>query len=234
MLSRSRSFLFIHVPKTAGNAIQDALRDHADDRIVCLAPHHDGVQRFEIRSDRYRTVKHSTLAEYRREYGTALTSRLFTFSCVRNPWERCMSHFFSPHRGAVRWDRDAFIEFVARTVQPARHYLSASPAEPLADAVAGLDFVIRHERLREGFAEACSRIGLPELPIQVRNASLEADPLRHYDAETIRIVGDRFHEEIECFGYALPASLRARQRSQRRPVSITRAAAEPVELKLAA
>src|SRR5262245_50254348 len=101
MLSTTRSFLFVHVPKTGGNSIQDALRAHSDDEFVCLSPHQDGVERFELRSARFDTHKHSTLAEYRSRYGDELLAVLYRFACVRNPWDRVVSHFFSPHRGEI-------------------------------------------------------------------------------------------------------------------------------------
>ena len=34
MISTDRKFLFIHIPKTGGNAIRLALRDYVDDEIV--------------------------------------------------------------------------------------------------------------------------------------------------------------------------------------------------------
>ena len=104
MLSTAHRFLFIHVPKTGGNSIQNVLAVYSADHLVSTAAHQDGVERFEVRSTRYRTTKHSTLREYEREYDPSLLDGLRTICCVRNPWERCISHFFSPHRGPVEWN----------------------------------------------------------------------------------------------------------------------------------
>src|SRR6185295_5940923 len=116
MLSTKHRFLFVHVPKTAGNSIQKVLQPYCDDAIVCNAPHHDGVERFEVRSKKYRTVKHSTMGAYRLAYGDEMLSGLFKFCCVRNPWDRALSHYFSPHRGKIEWNKGEFLKFVEANV----------------------------------------------------------------------------------------------------------------------
>lgn len=200
MLSTSHQFLFVHIPKTAGNAIQGAFRQYADDKFVCEAPHQDGLERFELRSTRYQTHKHSTLTNYRREYGAAMVERLFKFTCVRNPWERAVSFWFSPHRGVTKWDRDEFEKFVV-TMQPVSHYLASSPSEALARAIRNVDLVIRHEQLQEGFREACQRTGISWRPLEVRNKGPRRNYREYYDDGLRALVSERFREEIEVFGY---------------------------------
>jgi len=51
MISLKYGFIFIHIPKTAGNSIQNVLKLYSEDKIVCTAPYQDGVERFELRSD---------------------------------------------------------------------------------------------------------------------------------------------------------------------------------------
>lgn len=201
MLSTSRAFLFIHVPKTAGNSIQDALRGYSDDAIVALSNHQDGVERFELRSDKYQTTKHSTLSEYEREYGAEMVQRLFKFTCVRNPWDRCMSHYFSPHRGEVDWDKQKFLDFVKTQVKPIPHYLSRIALQPIDEAVSNVDFVIRYEDLESGFRSVCKHLALPSIQLLHRNASPQQGQRAFYDLETTQIVNALFQEEIEYFGY---------------------------------
>lgn len=201
MLSTTKRFLFIHVPKTGGNSIQDALRPYADDAIVAIAPHQDGVERFELRSDQYATHKHSTLREYRQAYGDALFASLFKFACVRNPWDRAVSFYFSPHRGEVKWDRKCFCDFVA-TIAPVGHYLTLAPDQRLADAVRHIDCLLRFETLQSDFARACEAVDIPEPTLRVRNKSSRLGSYRdYYDAETAKVVATRFEEEIDVFGY---------------------------------
>lgn len=203
MLSTAHNFLFVHIPKTAGNAIQDNLRGYSDDVIVSLSPHQDGVERFEIRSPTYKTVKHSTLAEYEQEYGPEMLASLFKFTCVRNPWDRCMSHYFSPHRGDVAWDKHEFLEFVDTVVMPFAHYTSRGPLiETACKATKNVDFVIRYENLEADFAEVCRQLGLPQLRLAHRNKSPRTNLRKYYDADSIRRVATRFKDEASCFGYS--------------------------------
>lgn len=195
-------FLFVHIPKTAGNAIQNVLQSYSEDHIVSLAAHQDGVERFEVRSDVFDIKKHSTLRQYRAQLGPKKFQRLFKFACVRNPWERAISFYFSPHWGGSRWDRGAFIELLQR-MHPVDHYLclSQDAAQTANECYPSLDFIIRYENLDKDFADACGRIGIPFAPLAVRNRSEKRPYHEYYDDELIAIVGERYSREIACFGY---------------------------------
>jgi hypothetical protein len=203
MLSIEHRFLFVHIPKTGGNSVQNVLRRYSDDEVVCLAPHHDGVERFEVRSPRYKTQKHSTLADYRREYGKELFDSLFKFACVRNPWDRVASFYFSPHRQRVSWNKEDFSRFIA-TIEPVAHFLSLDGQSPprLASSLRNIDHVLRFESLQADFESACKAIGLPAQALPFRNQSSKASYRTYFDDETAELVRVRFQEEITHFGYA--------------------------------
>jgi hypothetical protein len=205
MLSTLCNFLYVHIPKTAGNAVQGVLAPYADDQIVALGPHQDGVERFEVRSTEYNTHKHSTLAEYHQAYGAEALDRLFKFTCVRNPWDRAVSYYFSPHRGAVTWDRRAFSHFI-ESIQPVAHYLNVNGngngnGIVLSDALRGIDLVMTYEALQSDFDRACERIGIPTERLPIRNKSSRGGYRDYYDADSRALVGRLFREEIDAFEY---------------------------------
>lgn len=202
MLSMSHNFLFVHIPKTAGNSIQNALRHYSMDKVVCLTNYQDGVERFEVRSELYKTHKHSVLNDYINEYGDALYSKLRKFTCVRNPWERAISYYFSPHRGKIEWNKRDFIKFV-NNMRSVAYYLSigTTEQEPLIEAVKNIDYIIRFENLNEDFEKVCGNIGIPHVELVVRNKSSRDVYYKYYDQETIDIVYELFCDEIEYFGY---------------------------------
>jgi len=201
VISLKHHFLFVHIPKTGGNSVQQVLRDYAEDQIVCTAPFQDGVERFGLRNDRFNLHKHSPLRDYRRELGETLFRRLFKFCCVRNPWERAISFYFSPHRGPVNWSRDAFIGLLRELVPSAAFVALGEPDFSKQSPFGNVDFVMRFERLNEDFRRVCDRIGLPFQELPVRNKSSREHFSQYYDPELIDLVAQQFRHEIDYFGY---------------------------------
>ena len=102
--------LFVHIPKTGGNSVQQALARFSPDRLVRTSPWHDLVERFEIRSDgKTQLHKHSTYKDFEMAYGRKNLADFTVAYTLRNPWERAISYYFSPHRQVYRWDKRAFI-----------------------------------------------------------------------------------------------------------------------------
>jgi hypothetical protein len=200
MISLQHKFLYIHIPKTAGNAVQNILRDFSEDKVVCLTPYQDGVERFEVRNAQFNIQKHSTLAEYQRELGDTTLTGLFKFCCVRNPWERAISYYFSPHRGAVAWDRQAFIRLLDE-IKPITAFLRLDGAKAKNSPAKNADCLMRFERLAQDFHVVCERLGLPKTELPVRNKSARAHFSSYYDAELIELVRQRFEDDIAEFGY---------------------------------
>jgi hypothetical protein len=200
LLSTRHNFLFIHVPKTGGNSIQKALVPFSDDRLVCSSPHHDGIDRFELRSDRLDVHKHSSLQDYRAQLDSETFRGLVKITCVRNPWDRCVSHFFSPYRGSVVWSPGAFEAFIHGTVLPHAHYLaldglSNSPFEHV-------DVVLRFEHLGEDFTSLCDRLGIATDALPRLNMSRREHYRSYFPTQRlIDLVAERFTLEISRFSY---------------------------------
>lgn len=73
MIFEPQKTIFIHYPKTGGNSIQDALREYSSDQIVTVGKHQDGVERFEVRNEKFKNlVKHSKLNDYYKALGKDL------------------------------------------------------------------------------------------------------------------------------------------------------------------
>jgi hypothetical protein len=211
MISLQKRFLFIHVPKTGGNSLQNILKIYSEDDIVILGKHQDGVERFEVMNKRYSVAKHSTISHYRSVIDKRTFKGLFKFATIRNPWDRMISFYFSPHRRKTEWDRDAFMKLISAT-PPLRHYISCPSLKKrillmmqipctVEALTRDIDFLIRFEELESDFSEVCKKLDIPAKKLPHRNASKRAHYSEYYDNELIDAVSERFSEEIEFGQY---------------------------------
>lgn len=202
MISLKYGFLFIHIPKTAGNSIQNTLRNYSEEKVVSITPYQDGVERFEVRSDKYEIHKHSSLLDYREQLGRDIIDGLFKFTCVRNPWERMISFYFSPHRGKVSWDKEEFTRLI-NSVKPVKDFISMAEVNETTpeSSFDNMDYFIAFEELEQDFNKVCLKIGIPPVKLPHRNVSKHKHYATYYDDELIELVNKRFIEEIEYFGF---------------------------------
>lgn len=213
MISIEKKFLFIHVPKTGGNSIQQNLRDFSEDKIESRLRHQDGIENFGVTNDKYGTKKHSPLSHYKEVVDPHMFKSLFKFSTIRNPWDMCISFYFSPHRGKIDWDRDKFKEFI-QNKKSLMHYISTesyiekinrklkltrlNEYKPLTNDI---DFLIRFENLNEDFRKVCEIIEIPFKELPHRNKSSRYHYTKYYDSELIELVKKKFKKEIKYANY---------------------------------
>lgn len=202
-MALSRRFIFVHVPKTGGNSIQNLLLPHSEDEVVCTEPYQDGVERFELRNPAYGFAKHSPLSEYKAKLPADLYASLFKFACVRNPWERAVSYYFSPHRQVAGYSREGFIAFL-QSAPPMTYFLKERADQPLVEVGRNFDRLIRYETLQEDFDAVCENLDLPRRTLPRLNASTRGPVRDYYDDETIDLVRTRFAEDVALFGYDVP------------------------------
>ena len=93
IISPGRNYVFVHIPKTGGTSLATALEGRAmrDDILIGDTPK---AQRRKSRlkhlTPKGRLWKHSTLDDIQ---GVADTVDMFTFTLVRNPWDRMVSYY---------------------------------------------------------------------------------------------------------------------------------------------
>src|SRR5213075_2070353 len=163
MISLQKGFLFVHIPKTAGNSIQSILRGYSEDQLVALRKEQDGIERFGLRNPKYDIKKHSTLNQYRAALGDEQFHGLYKFTCVRNPWDRMVSYYFTPTQIPESWNRKKFGEIISKAVS-VPDYLRLEDGED--DPFANVDYIMRFENLADDFGAVCTAIDIssPTLP----------------------------------------------------------------------
>jgi hypothetical protein len=114
IISHSRRFIFIHIHKTAGESISEALRPCLSGRDLLLGTSLRGELSNAYYSSRYRLQKHSGVRKVRTFVGDATWDDYLKFSFVRDPFDRLRSLYFyfgrmlarrrAPHlRNALLW-----------------------------------------------------------------------------------------------------------------------------------
>jgi hypothetical protein len=209
--SYEKKFLFVHIEKTAGSSIADALQKYAHrperdtpakwlDRIGIHAnyvgPH--TWRRFRI---------HATAATARRHLPADVFDSLYKFAFVRNPYERLLSQYrfilrYTPHhRHETVKQLGSFGRYVAWEAERNKRTQHAFVFDRRARYL--LDFVGRFESLAEDYQSVCDRIGIPcKLPGGNEGNSRDyvqafADPQVRADAD--RLLG----RDAKLFGYTL-------------------------------
>lgn len=217
MISLAHRFLFIHIPKTGGNSVQNILLEHSDDYMHLAHDLQDGVERFEIRNHIYPHRKHSAYAHYKRFMDRETFDSLYKFATLRNPWDRCVSSYFSPHRRKQGFDAEEFEHMVRNQIRTVRQFTCPRTIpERVMDRLgkpgvferlhrrpidANLDFMMRFEHLEADLDHVLKHLGLPAAELPHRNRSKREHYATYYTPRTRQLVADKFAEEIELGGY---------------------------------
>ena len=214
MLSLQKKFLFIHIPKTAGDSIENFLKDYSDDEIICQAKNKDGIEQLNVLNKKYNTNKHSTLFDYKTVLDSETYSTLFKFAAIRNPWDMMISFYFSPYRDVTKWDRKDFLKLLKK-VKPLRHFLcKITTLERRLEEKLGIrinignkkigdeiDFLIRFEQLDNDFKLVCEKLDIPYSPLPKKNKSSHKHYSTYYDDKLKEAVRKKFIDEIKYGNY---------------------------------
>lgn len=225
MICREFSCLYVHAPKTAGQSIEQFFVNRLGlnwktDRDRLLLGYKQGPQRgtgklSHLSAAEYVSCGYLTQADF---------DALYTFSFVRNPWERIVSEyryrnyfhhrsfrdFLLNHLPAPGWD-DKY-----RHIMPQYDLLHDKQGRLL------VNFVGRFETLQSDFDQVCKHLGINDSELPHRNKSDKKSRnlkrrLRNwlylnnenrkehyrdfYDDETTEIVRRLYQKDIAAFSY---------------------------------
>jgi len=202
LISSSRRFVFVHVPRTAGMSMFSVLQPMADvSPLSSIAP----------RGHRL----HSTLREIR---AAADVRDFFSFAFVRNPWQRLASLYAFTAAGKA--DPVLYPEFYAAAGRVrqggigdflrrfADHPLMSPQADWVClDGEVEVDVLGRFESLRSDWETVCSRIGVDHADLPLSNQSGADDYRRMFTDADAAAAADHFRADVDLFGYQFDDSV---------------------------
>ncbi len=206
MISHDRRCIFIHIPKTGGTSIEDAIwpkpRREEDLWMGFVAP---GRNKYQPGG-----LQHLLARQVRLEVGADVFARYFKFAIIRNPWDRVISQY---RYLAQRPDLQDYIGVKADA--PLAQYLDAASRSDHVQVMPQLaflrdedgtilvDMIGRFENLAADAARIFDAIGLGStvLPHRTRSDRM-ADYRAYYDDETRQRVAELYAGDIAHFGYA--------------------------------
>jgi len=167
--------IFIHIPKTGGMSIRDALYQK-----VKIIGHHISASAVKSQVDNWDST--------------------FKFSVVRNPWERMVSAFFFGAKKESKWILGrTFDEWVFERLYAVKN-IKTQCDFLMEDGKIIVDFVARFENLQKDFKKICSELGIRK-KLAHRNKTRHKHYSYYYSHESEEIIADLFRDDIEFFGY---------------------------------
>lgn len=202
MISESKRFVFVHIPRTAGTSVETALAAYAREPVG-----------FTVEANTVLSHKHSPAFELRAHVGPAFWDAAFVFSVVRDPWARMHSdyHFFrevgprllpefSPRE---RWltEQAGLLGFES-WLRLGADVLGISQSSYLTDAAGDLlvDYVARFEHIEADFAAVCRALGVEHRLPRV-NGTRRGDHRAAYSADAVELVARYAADDLRRFGY---------------------------------
>ena len=177
MILHESRLIFVHIIKTGGTSIETVFKQPPSD--------------------------HRTVKDYISILGEDLYKQYFSFTIVRNPWDKMVSQY---HFNAKKWvpECTTFREYI-RLFGGGRQISRYSPLHfPYLKNKHGeisVDYVGKFENLQGSFNHICKESGLNIMSLPHEKKPGRIHYRDYYDEESKNIVGNMFEEEIDYFKY---------------------------------
>lgn len=192
VVAHALNAVFIHVQRTGGTALINALQNESDGNIHIISQH-----------DNARTISPDLLDGYPHYY---------TFGFVRNPWSRTLSWYLLLNKwNRLPWEEEqkAFEEFLEHTLpdisdSQSDHFFNLNQIDHFIDSRGDnrADFIGRYENYEQDCRFVWRHLGLATPQIPVVNESMAIDYRIFYTDKARDIVTTLCQRDIAHFGYS--------------------------------
>jgi len=196
IISDKQKFIFIHVIKTAGTSIREAITPNIKEHTI-MSGHHSIK---EIWKDKYKDY--------------------FKFAFIRNPWDRMVSNYFYFRRTnkSKHWFTKAFNscdEFLNgfdkfdkfQAIYPQSYWLENENGDVKTEYLSSedgnikMDFIGKFENLQNDFDYICNKINVPLTKLPHMKETNYKHYSTYYNDKSIEKVANFYKKEIELGDY---------------------------------
>ncbi|MEM6581347.1 MAG: sulfotransferase family 2 domain-containing protein [Pseudomonadota bacterium] len=207
MISKKHNCIFVHIPKTGGSSIENMIWEWEERTEDILW---GGFITEYFNKYQAGGLQHLLATQIRHELGTDTYARAFTFSMVRNPFERTLSQFmYMSKRPDLRayismQENDCFeryLDLITKRphVQWERQYRFL--LDHNGDCL--VDRVMRFEAFDDEVSDLMATLKIPFTHIRHDNQSTQDKRQRFYTKARYEQVADMFHGDFELFDYPI-------------------------------
>ena len=192
VVAHALNAVFIHVQRTGGTALMNALQEESGNNIHIISQH-----------DNARTISPELLDGY---------PHYFTFGFVRNPWSRTLSWYLLLNKWnprSMEEERKAFEDFLENTLpeisdSQSDHFFNLNQLDHFIDSRGDnrADFIGRYENYAQDCRIVWRNLGLGTPQIPVVNESKRVNYRDFYTDKSRDIVSHLCQRDIEHFGYS--------------------------------
>jgi len=203
MISHSKKFVFVHIPKTAGTSITNVLDTHCEVKSANdpSCPFYYHASAIELKN---------FFDEMKWDW-----NEYFKFTFVRNPWDRLVSYYeFTKQRYEKLMNdkllsTDLICKQFGEQVYSFEYFIfNLEKYAPNSDAYyhsvdgnAEMNFVGKIENLQHDFNHVCKTINIPISKLPHLQTTSRKHYSEYYTEITKSIVAERFSQDISMFGY---------------------------------
>lgn len=212
IISRSRGFVFVHIPKTGGTSLSLALELAAPASDILIGDTPEARKRAKaLRGLKTRGAlwKHATLADIDGLVSAADLAGMFVLTLVRNPWDRMVSYYHwlrmqhFEHAAVTLAKTCQFNDFICHP--QTRAGMRRWPARAYVTTVEGTEqctLFARLEHLEADLAPFEAHLGTSLHPLpRVNRSERPTDWRRAYSDQAATVVATDCAEDIRRFGY---------------------------------
>ncbi len=209
IISHSKKFIFVHIQKNAGTTITIYLDKYLNyqDMVIGATEFGEKIQPFFKK--KYNLQKHSHAKRIKAVTGDEVWNNYFSFSFVRNPWDRMVSLYNYCCKGKYKFpickeaiEAGSFSQFIRgqcfQSLPQQLAYLTDKQGNVL------VDFIGKQESIQKDFDYVCEQLQVPSTDIQKFKHNVKTfDNYQDYynSDEDIDIVKNKFASDINFFGY---------------------------------